>query len=42
MKQKGGKFFDIAQELENARGTIRRQDRMIEELNHRLLGMPEN
>lgn len=40
IKQKSGKFFDLAKELEAARSTIMRQDQMIEELNQRLLGMP--
>jgi hypothetical protein len=30
----------MARELESAKNTIMRQDRMIEELNQRLLGIP--
>jgi len=29
IKQKSGKFFDLAKELEIAKNTIKRQDRMI-------------
>lgn len=40
-KQKS-KISDIARELESAKNTILRQDRMIEELNQRLLGLPDD
>lgn len=37
-RQKHTKIFDVARQLETARDTIRRQDRMIEELNQRIMG----
>lgn len=41
-RKEKSKISEIAKELESAKNTIRRQDRMIEELNQRLLGMPED
>ncbi len=35
-RQKSAKFFDIAKELQTARNTIKIQDQMIQQLNHRL------
>lgn len=40
LKKEKSKISDLARELESAKNTILRQDRMIEELNQRLLGLP--
>lgn len=37
-RQRNNKFFEIAKQLQTARNTIKVQDQMIEELNHRLFG----
>lgn len=40
-RKERSRISDLAKELESAKNTIKRQDRMIEELNQQLLGMPE-